>query len=97
MSLVFHDCDDFDLVKNNLDFITIEAYLGLYLCKYNYNLSDPYVIQTVFNLTMNDVWYFAPKPHMEKPLGFMIICLVLTPPLYQNPLEDWTVKVRTLT
>ena len=97
MSLVFHDCDDFDLVKNNLDFITIEAYLGLYLCKYNYNLSDPYVIQTVFNLTMNDVWYFAPKPQMEKPLGFMIICLVLTPPLYQNPLEDWTVKVRTLT
>ena len=44
---------------------------------------------------MNDVWYFAPKPQMEKPLGFMVICLVLTPPLYQNPLEDWTVKVST--
>ena len=51
-------------------------------------------MKQVYKATIDDVWYFAPKPQSYEPNGeHMVICLIWTPP-YKIPLiDDWTAEV----
>ena len=42
-------------------------------------MSDPKVLEEYYNSTLNDVWFFPPRPHFEQPFQ-TVICMVWTPP-----------------
>ena len=42
-------------------------------------MSDPKVLEEYYNSTLNDVWFFPPRPHFEQPFQ-TVICMVRPPP-----------------
>ena len=54
-------------------------------------MSDEHILQEIYNVTIDDVWYFAPRTQPDKPYN-MAICLIWTPP-YKIPLNSLTAKV----
>ena len=56
---------------------------------YNLNLSDINDLQSEFGLSMEDVWYFAPRLQEFPPFD-IVICLIWTSPFTGARNPDWS-------
>ena len=61
--------------------------------RYDLDLSDPNVLREHFNVTLEDVWYFAPRILHSKPYS-TVICLIWTSPFSKPRDKEWTNSVR---
>ena len=60
--------------------------------RYDLDLSDPNILRKHFNVTLEDVWYFAPRI-LDFNSYSTVICLIWTSP-FTGPLTNfWTNKV----
>ena len=60
--------------------------------RYNLDLSNPTVLRKHFNVTLKDVWYFAPRLLDYEPYS-TVICLIWKSP-FNGPRPDvWTTDV----
>ena len=58
-----------------------------YIPSYAHNLSDTNVLQKEFDVTKEDVWYFAPRFIDSEPYG-VAICLIWTSPFTEARKPD---------
>ena len=57
--------------------------------RYDLNLSDTNDLQSEFGLSMEDVWYFAPRLQEFLPYD-VVICLIWTSPFTGARNPDWS-------
>ena len=57
--------------------------------RYDLNLSDTNDLQSEFGLSMEDVWYFAPRLQEFWPYD-VVVCLIWTSPFTGARNPDWS-------
>ena len=64
--------------------------------RYTSNLSDPKDLQEEpFNLTLEDVWSFAPRILVDEPFP-VVSCLIWTSPFTKTRPKEWSIMVNML-
>ena len=62
-----------------------------------HDLSDPKVLREWYNISLDDIWYFAPKimgSYVEKSYpNPVVICLILTNPFRESRPKEWSNQV----
>ena len=61
--------------------------------RYALNVSDPDVLRDEpFNVTFDDVWYFAPRFYVAEHFP-LLACLIWTSPFTKSRPRDWIILV----
>ena len=78
------------------DCIWMLVTVSLWINRYTSNISDPKDLEKEpFNVTLEDVWSFAPRFLVDEPFP-VVVCLIWTSPFTKTIPKEWSILVNML-